>query len=73
MSNNTSSIVSKVWSFCNPLRDDRLQIKVEKGKGHKDRYVDIPMELIEILREYYKIYKPTDSFFMEKTNTRSNL
>ena len=21
MSNNTSSIVSKVWSFCNPLRD----------------------------------------------------
>lgn len=21
MSNNTSSIASKVWSFCNPLRD----------------------------------------------------
>lgn len=21
MSNNTSTIVSKVWSFCNPLRD----------------------------------------------------
>jgi type I restriction-modification system DNA methylase subunit len=21
MNNNTSSIVSKVWSFCNPLRD----------------------------------------------------
>ena len=55
------------------INSDRLQIKVEKGKGQKDRYVDMPMELIEILREYYKIYKPTDSFFMEKTNTRSNL
>jgi len=38
------------------INSDRLQIKVEKGKGHKDRYVDMPMELIEILREYYKIY-----------------
>ncbi len=41
----------------------RLQIKVEKGKGHKDRYVDVPIELIEILREYYKIYKPTEYLF----------
>ena len=42
---------------------DRLQIKVEKGKGHKDRYVDVPMTLIEILREYYIIYKPSDRLF----------
>jgi len=27
---------------------ERLQIKVEKGKGQKDRYVDEPMTLIEI-------------------------
>ncbi|MFZ1750509.1 MAG: tyrosine-type recombinase/integrase [Saprospiraceae bacterium] len=45
------------------IHSDRLQIKVEKGKGHKDRYVDVPMELIEILREYYKIYTPTDRLF----------
>jgi integrase/recombinase XerD len=41
----------------------RLQIKVDKGKGHKDRYVDVPIELIEILREYYKAFRPTDNLF----------
>jgi site-specific recombinase XerD len=45
------------------INSDRLQIKVEKGKGHKDRYVDVPMTLIEILREYYIIYKPSDNLF----------
>ena len=45
------------------INSDRLQIKVEKGKGHKDRYVNVPVKLIEILREYYKIYKPTDRLF----------
>jgi len=30
MSNNTSSIVSKVWSFCNPLRD--------VGVGYEDYF-----------------------------------
>ena len=45
------------------INSDRLQIKVGKGKGHKDRYVDIPMELIEILREYFIIYRPIDNLF----------
>jgi site-specific recombinase XerD len=45
------------------IDSSRLQIKVEKGKGHKDRYVDVPLELIEILRQYYKAYKPTDHLF----------
>lgn len=45
------------------IDSERLQIKIEKGKGHKDRYVDVPIELIEILRAYYKIYRPTDKLF----------
>ena len=45
------------------IDSSRLQIKVDKGKGHKDRYVDVPIELIEILREYYKAYKPIDHLF----------
>lgn len=48
------------------INSDRLQIKVEKGKGHKDRYIDVPMTLIEILREYYIIYKPSDNLFYGK-------
>lgn len=49
------------------IDSDRLQIKVDKGKGHKDRYVDVPMKLIEILRQYYKIYRPTDRLFYGET------
>jgi len=37
MNNNTSSTVSKVWSFCNPLRD------VVVGKG------DYPEQLTHLL------------------------
>jgi len=56
------------------INSDRLQIKVEKGKGHKDRYVDVPVELIEILREYYIIYiNQQIGCFMEKIGTRPNL
>ena len=36
MNNNTSSIVSKVWSFCNPLRD--------VGVGYGD-YLEQPGKL----------------------------
>ena len=55
------------------INSDRLQIKVENGKGHKDRYVDIPMELIEILREYYIIYKPSDRLFLRRKQTRDQI
>ncbi|MBK8393577.1 MAG: tyrosine-type recombinase/integrase [Saprospiraceae bacterium] len=45
------------------IDSDRLQIKVVKGKGKKDRLVDVPIELIEVLREYYRIYRPVDLLF----------
>ena len=37
---------------------DRHQIKVVKGKGAKDRYIDVPEVLITYLRKYYTKYKP---------------
>lgn len=49
------------------IDSDRLQIKVVKGKGKKDRLVDVPIELIEVLREYYRIYKPKDILFYGST------
>ena len=49
------------------IDSQRLQIKIHKGKGHRDRFVDIPMELIEILREYYRVYRPTDRLFYGST------
>ena len=42
---------------------NRLTIKVNGGKGKKDRFVDVPIKLIEVLREYYKLYRPVDRLF----------
>jgi len=37
---------------------DRLQIRIRKGKGGKDRYVQVPVELILFLRQYYLKCRP---------------
>ena len=42
MSNNTSSIVSKVWSFCNPLRD--------VGVGYADGNIINSLQRAETLK-----------------------
>jgi site-specific recombinase XerD len=36
----------------------RMVIRVRQGKGKKDRYVTLSPTLLEILREYYKVYRP---------------
>ena len=45
------------------IDSDRLQIRIEKGKGGKDRYIQIPARLLEILRNYYKVYRPKEFLF----------
>jgi site-specific recombinase XerD len=45
------------------IDSERLQLRVRKGKGAKDRYIQIPKELIEYLRVYYKKYKPQEYLF----------
>jgi len=42
---------------------NRLQIRVRKGKGAKDRYIQIPETLIEILTSYYERMKPENYLF----------
>jgi len=36
----------------------RLKLHVRRGKGAKDRYVDIPVALLKLLRSYYIAYRP---------------
>lgn len=36
----------------------RLTLHVRKGKGAKDRYVDFPQSMLDLLREYYVVYHP---------------
>jgi site-specific recombinase XerD len=42
---------------------DRMQIRVNKGKGNKDRMILIPHQLLELLRLYYKAYRPEEYLF----------
>ncbi|MCF8239081.1 MAG: site-specific integrase [Saprospiraceae bacterium] len=45
------------------INSDRLQLRVQCGKGGKDRYVAMPVQLVPILRAYYKVYRPSVFLF----------
>jgi DDE superfamily endonuclease len=41
----------------------RMVIRVEEGKGRKDRYVMLPPKLLDILRDHWKATRPTEWLF----------
>jgi site-specific recombinase XerD len=41
----------------------RMQIRVESAKGKKDRYTVLSVRTLEILRQYYQLYKPSKWLF----------
>ncbi len=45
------------------IDSDRGFLKVEQGKGNKDRLIPISEKLIQMLREYYVMYKPESWLF----------
>lgn len=40
-----------------------MQVLVEKAKGKKDRYANLPDSILQQLRDYYKAYKPVKYLF----------
>lgn len=40
------------------IDSNRKQIRVRMGKGHKDRHTLLSQKALELLRMYYKLYKP---------------
>jgi integrase/recombinase XerD len=40
-----------------------MVIRVEQGKGHKDRYVMLSPKLLETLRAYWRAARPKDLLF----------
>lgn len=45
------------------------RIFIRSGKGGRDRYTLLPAKTVNILREYYKVYKPTDWLFVTEKGT----
>jgi integrase/recombinase XerD len=45
------------------IDSDRMLIRVEKGKGAKDRYTVLSRNLLKLLRQYWKIQQPLDYLF----------
>jgi integrase/recombinase XerD len=45
------------------IKSDRMIITILKGKGNKDRVVQLDQSLLDLLRQYYKVYKPKEFLF----------
>jgi integrase/recombinase XerD len=48
----------------------RMTIRIEQGKGRKDRYVMLSPRLLEILRDYWLEYKPSCWLFPGETPSK---
>lgn len=46
----------------------RMMIRVDQGKGNKDRYTLLSHVALEMLREYWKEYRPKEWLFPKDTN-----
>ena len=48
------------------IESERMEIRVEQGKGHKDRYTVLSQNCLELLRDYYRTYQPEEWLFFGK-------
>jgi site-specific recombinase XerD len=48
------------------IDSQRMLIRVEQGKGKKDRYTLLSPRLLDELRQYYRVYRPTDWLFPQR-------
>lgn len=61
------SVGLRVSEVCNLKISDidskRMLITIKEGKGKKDRYVPLTLNVLNLLREYYKEYYPKEYLF----------
>lgn len=68
--------VSEICSLkITDIDSDRMQVNIVAAKGKKDRYVNLPVSILESLRFYYLTYKPKlylfEGQFGDKYSVRS--
>jgi site-specific recombinase XerD len=52
------------------IDSERMALRIEQGKGRKDRYVTLSPTLLGKLREYWKVYQPPHFLFPGKSPER---
>jgi integrase/recombinase XerD len=56
--------VSEVTSLrVSDIDSQRMVLRIEQGKGRKDRYVMLSSNLLDLLRAYWKVARPKDLLF----------
>ena len=48
------------------IDSQRMVLRVEQGKGRKDRYTLLSPRLLAELRRYYRVYRPTEWLFTDR-------
>ncbi len=52
------------------IDSQRMVVRIDQGKGRKDRYVMLSPRLLESLRQYWKRFRPTDVLFFGRKRDR---
>ena len=52
------------------IENDSMRIRVEQGKGKKDRYTLLSQTVLLELRDYWRTYQPTDWLFFAQSKSR---
>ena len=50
---------------------ERMMVRVEQAKGHKDRYTVLSKKALEMLREYWEICRPKEWLFFGRDKSRA--
>jgi integrase len=45
------------------IDSDRQVLRINQGKGKKDRYVILDIQLLDVLRRYWQLYRPSGPLF----------
>ncbi len=50
---------------------ERMMVRVEQAKGHKDRYTILSEKALEVLKEYWEICRPKEWLFFGRDKSRA--